>query len=98
DLTSNENHGTQSSATNQPTFKDDPATNVNFNAMMNFDGNNYLDLDVNKLPLGTSERSIVAIAATQETSGYHYIMSWGAAVNNQMMGMLQCGTSGMLSG
>ncbi|MGG2072617.1 hypothetical protein AB1J28_04445 [Lysinibacillus irui] len=91
------NHASQSAGTSQPKYWDEPNHNVNFNPMLDFDGNDFLVLDDKKLPLGKDPRTIVSVAATEVTSGNHYIISWGTANWYQMMGMLQKDTTGSLT-
>ncbi|MGE7910626.1 Ig-like domain-containing protein, partial [Lysinibacillus xylanilyticus] len=98
DQSSQANHATQNKATIQPVYRDEAQSNVNFNPTLEFT-NKYLNLDVTKLPTGNVPRSIVAVAATNVSTGNHYIISWGNPASAQMMGMLQYSTAmGALSG
>ncbi|MFF2294384.1 Ig-like domain-containing protein, partial [Lysinibacillus sp. NPDC058154] len=98
DQSSLANDATQSTATFQPTYRNDAQYNVNFNPTLEFN-NKYLNLDVAKLPTGKEPRTIVAVAATNTPTGNHYIISWGNPASGQMMGMLQYSTAmGALSG
>ncbi|EMT50124.1 hypothetical protein I532_24271, partial [Brevibacillus borstelensis AK1] len=97
DQSGQDNHASQSAQTTQPIYWNEPDHNVNFNPMLRFDGNDFLVLDDKKLPLRKEPRTIVSVAATEVTSGNHYIISWGTANWYQMMGMLQINTTGSLT-
>ncbi|WP_158302134.1 S-layer homology domain-containing protein [Paenibacillus mesophilus] len=99
DLSVNENNATQSVYADQPVFYDNAANNVNFNPVVKFNGSSsYMNLQVSKLPVGTTPRTIIAVAQSEVGGGNHYIVSWGTSSTNALMGMMQYGTTGTLSG
>ncbi|WP_176706228.1 S-layer homology domain-containing protein [Paenibacillus hemerocallicola] len=99
DLSGTDNHAVQAVNGNQPVYYNNAANNVNFNPVVKFDGaNEYLDLQGNKLPQGTTPRTIVAVGQTAAASANKYLISWGTGSPNSMMGMMQLGTKGALSG
>ncbi len=98
DQSGEDNHAKQTTAGLQPTYSNNAQNNINFNPVVRFNGSNHLDLDVNKLPTGKADRTIVAVAASDVLSGNHYILSWGTRASSQMMGMLQLDTTGSLTG
>ncbi|OWR31793.1 hypothetical protein CDO73_04745 [Saccharibacillus sp. O23] len=65
--------GTLSSA---PTYWNDNTHNVNFNPVLDFD-EDYLKLDVNKLPLGKKARTVISVAKSDTLDGISYILAWG---------------------
>ncbi|WP_179223736.1 Ig-like domain-containing protein [Paenibacillus tyrfis] len=98
DQSDSQNTATQSTYANQPTYWNNADYNVNFNPILRFDGNDLLNLDVNKLPTGKTPRTIVSVAATEVNDGNHYIISWGQNNQYKLMGMMQIGTAGALTG
>ncbi|WP_342355261.1 S-layer homology domain-containing protein [Saccharibacillus endophyticus] len=69
----------------QPTYWDDAAHNINFNPVLDF-ASNYLNLNVNKLPLGKKARTVVSVAKSDTTAGISYILAWGTSNGNARTG------------
>ncbi|MCU6797169.1 S-layer homology domain-containing protein [Paenibacillus sp. WQ 127069] len=99
DSSVNNNHGVQNTADNRPLYFNNATNNVNFNPIAKFDGDkSYLDLDGSKLPQGQTPRTIIAVGQTAAADANKYMISWGTGNYNQMMGMMQLGSKGALSG
>ncbi|WP_245608736.1 S-layer homology domain-containing protein [Saccharibacillus sacchari] len=84
------NDASQPTSAAQPTYWDDASHNINFNPVLDF-ANDYLTLDVNKLPLGKKARTIVAVAKSDTVgNSIGYVIGWGTANgSNTAVGMLR---------
>ena len=83
DQSPNGNNAVQSIAANQAAFQ---SNSVNFNPALSFDGaNDYYSLNIGStlLPTGTTPRTVIAVAQSQNTAGFRYIIGYGANVTNQ---------------
>ncbi|XZF14017.1 beta strand repeat-containing protein [Chitinophagaceae bacterium MMS25-I14] len=79
------NHGAQATVTSQPLYRNNTTSNINFNPVVNFDGSNdELELDITKLPTGTTARSLFMTGKTNIVDGaYHYALAWGTYATSQ---------------
>lgn len=76
DQSTSGNDASQSASAAQPTYWDDEARNINFNPVLDF-VNDHLNLDVQKLPLGKTPRTVVSVAKSDTTTDISYILAWG---------------------
>ncbi len=76
DQSASGNDASQPTAAAQPTYWNDEAHNINFNPVLDF-ANDHLALDVQKLPLGKTARTVVSVAKSDTTAGTSYILAWG---------------------
>ncbi|RAV22266.1 hypothetical protein DQG23_04765 [Paenibacillus contaminans] len=92
------NDATVSSTGKKPMYKDNSANNVNFNPVVEFDGETYLDLQLAKLPTGTGPRTIIGIGQPNDIAGNRYIVSWGSPANGAGMGIASLSGKGAFVG
>lgn len=88
DMSAMGNSALQPTAANQPLFMNNFADNMNFNPVVKFNGTtHFMNLDITKLPMGTTARTLMAVGAPNAIAGNKYILSWGVAATNQGMGL-----------
>nr|WP_161964271.1 gliding motility-associated C-terminal domain-containing protein [Chitinophaga flava] len=93
------NNATQTTATLQPKYMNNPADNVNYNPVVKFDGVNYLSLDANKLPLATSPRTFIGTGFINTGgNGNKYILAYGGRGTGLGMGLASVGGIGAFVG
>lgn len=98
DQSAKENDATQNNENYMPIRNSADIQNlINFNTAMRFDGNAYLQLNVNKLPAGKEARTLVGVAQTETLDRPHYILSWGTRQTGKMIGLSQANDRGALS-
>lgn len=74
------NNANQYTTAAQPVFNNNAASNINYNPVMMFDGaSQQMNLDVNRLPLGATARTMIGVAKPISATSNRYILSWGAA-------------------
>jgi hypothetical protein len=79
----------------QPLYLHNITNNANFNPVVKFDGADYLNLDIAKLPLGTSARTFFGAGSMAVTSGSNgYILGYGAAATSTGTGIAVIGGNG----
>ncbi|MEM7132885.1 MAG: SdrD B-like domain-containing protein [Chloroflexota bacterium] len=89
------NHGTNGTASQQPTYRNNTTDNVNFNPIIDFDGNDRFILPNGVAPVGTSSYNVIAVAK-ESSNAVHYLYGAGAAALNQGIA-LGFGASGILN-
>jgi hypothetical protein len=93
------NNANQLNTALQPVFKNNATENVNYNPVVVFNGTSqYMNLDIAKLPMGTTARTLVGVGALNNVGGNRYIIGYGAAVNGQGMGLANSGGLGYFVG
>ncbi|HEY8960191.1 right-handed parallel beta-helix repeat-containing protein, partial [Chitinophaga sp.] len=94
DYASELNNATQATAANQPLYLNNGAGNANFNPVVKFDGADYLNLDITKLPLGTSARTFFGTGSLSTLTGNGYMLGYGAAGTSTAVGIATIGGNG----
>ncbi len=87
DFASYLNNALQPVAASQPKYVNNTTDNINYNPALKFSGSNFMNLDVSKLPTGTSARTLFGVGKTNTLSGNGYFMSWGANAASQGSGI-----------
>jgi len=79
------NNAVQANAATQPLYRNNSSVNINFNPVVSFNGSNqFMDLDITKLPMGTSARTLIALGRPVSITGTNkYILSWGTGITSQ---------------
>lgn len=96
DYASELNNATQTTApASQPLYLNNTTNNANFNPVVKFDGADFLDLDITKLPVGTSARTFFGTGNLTATSGNNkFILGYGAGTTNLGIGIAVVGGNG----
>lgn len=98
DYTSQINSGKQEIAVNQPLFMNNAADNANFNPVVKFDGSNdNFVLDINRLPVGASARTIIGYGKPANVSGVKSLIGWGTNTAPQYIGIGANAAAGVVS-
>ncbi|HMF72701.1 MAG TPA: T9SS type A sorting domain-containing protein, partial [Flavitalea sp.] len=93
------NNASQTNAGIQPVFKTNATDNINYNPVVTFNGTNqFMNLDVTRLPVGTTPRTIIGVGALNNTTGNRYVVSWGTAGASTGMGLANVSGAGYLVG
>lgn len=83
------NNASQTNAAIQPVYQQNITDNINYNPVVKFNGTDqFLNLDVTKLPTGTAARTLVGVGSLTNTTTNHYILGYGTAGNNLGNGLI----------
>jgi hypothetical protein len=99
DNSSSGNSAEQPTPANQPLYAHNATDNLNFNPVVKFNGTgNFMNLDVTKLPIGTTARTLIGVGNINNLSGNRYIISWGTNTTSQGMGIASVAGAGQFVG
>ena len=83
DFASDLNNATATVAASQPRYVNNTTDNTNFNPVVKFDGGDFMDLDITKLPIGTTARTFFSTGMLPSTAGGNkFILGYGAGATN----------------
>ncbi len=89
------NNASQFTTANQPVYTNNPASNINYNPVMTFNGaSQFMKLDSSKLPIGNTARTLIGVGSLNSLAGNRYIVSYGAAGGSQGNGLASVGVNG----
>ncbi len=89
------NNASQTTAAIQPIYQNNATDNINYNPVVKFNGTSqFMNLDITKLPVGTTARTLVGTGALNNITGNRYIVGWGTAAASQGMGLANVGGVG----
>ncbi|GAA0540526.1 hypothetical protein GCM10009415_22980 [Chitinophaga japonensis] len=95
DYASELNNATATVAASQPLYLNNTTNNVNFNPVVKFDGTDFMDLAISKLPVGTTARTFFNTGSlTSIAGGNKFILAYGAGATNVGSGMAVVGGNG----
>ncbi len=84
------NNANQATAGIQPVYQQNVTDNINYNPVVKFNGTNqYLNLDVTKLPIGSSARTLIGVGSLNNIGASRYLLGYGTAATNQGAGIIQ---------
>lgn len=96
DYSGNDNNATQAIAGLQPLIN--PNT-TNYNPGFVFDGTSQnMALDIAKLPVGTSARTLIGVGTPANITGSRYMVGWGTAATSQYSALANQAANGYLLG
>lgn len=87
------NNASQSNPAIQPVYNNNASANINYNPVINFNGTSQqLDLDVTKLPVGTTARTVIGVGMPSVApTTTRYIVNWGTAGQSLGTGLAAAG-------
>ncbi|WP_185096823.1 Calx-beta domain-containing protein [Chitinophaga barathri] len=95
DYASELNNATATVAADQPLYLNNTVNNTNFNPVVNFDGADFMSLDITKLPIGTTARTFFSTgSSTITTGGNKFTLAYGAGSTNVGSGLAIVGGNG----
>jgi gliding motility-associated-like protein len=90
-----QNNATQTVVASRPVYVNNTVDNVNFNPQMKFNGSQMMNLDVTKLPLLKTPRTLFGIGKPSSiTAPNKYIISWGSGGVSAVNGLANVGGVG----
>ena len=93
------NNASQTNAAIQPVYRNNVTDNINYNPVVKFNGTSqFMNLDVTKLPIGTTPRTLIGVGSLSTISGNGYILGYGTAATNQGAGVISLGGAGSIIG
>ncbi len=101
DATSQINSALQPTAANQPVYRNNTTDNVNFNPVVNFTASSsqYMNLDITKLPTGTTARTFIGMGRLNQVPATNaYLIGYGTAGTSQGSGLADVGNVGTFVG
>jgi hypothetical protein len=90
DFANQVNNANQANILNQPAYRQNTGSNVNFNPVVQFTSSSKqsMNLDVTKLPRNTTGRTIFGMGKLSAApSTYGYMITWGAGATYQASGL-----------
>jgi hypothetical protein len=82
------NNASQATIATQPVFQNNATDNINYNPVVKFNGTSqFMNLDITKLPMGTTARTLVGAGMVNSVPGSQYLIAYGNSTSNQGMGL-----------
>lgn len=93
------NNANQATAAIQPVYQNNTTDNINYNPVVKFNGTSqYMNLDITKLPAGTTARTLIGVGSLNNLTGGRYILGYGTAGTSMGSGLANSGGTGHFVG
>lgn len=89
------NNASQVNTAIQPVYQNNVTDNINYNPVVKFNGTSQvMNLDVTKLPIGTTPRTLIAVGRPNSVANNGYILGYGTAGTNLGTGLISLSGAG----
>jgi hypothetical protein len=95
DYSGNDNDATQATLASQPEFT---VGQINYNPGFVFNGAKSMSLDITKLPIGTTARTLIGVGVPANITGTRYMFGWGAATASNFSGLANVANAATFAG